>query len=1080
MKGVLYKDTFREIKNSIGRFLSILFIVAIGVAFYVGVKVSSPTMENTADIYFKESNLYDIQVISNLGLDIEDIKEIGKVKGVSLADGRKTKDFLTEYNGMDLTLRVHGEDFSKINNKDYINKPILVEGRLPNNKNECLIDDSKTINIGIGEKIKLQTSSSEEISESLEVEEYIVVGKVMMPTYISHQKGSTTIGSGTLNTFMLIDNRNFKSDIYTECLIKLERSNDFGTYSSEYKRIVKNINKKIELLADKRASLRYNKVIIEGSNKISDGRNKLEDERITVNNKLDDARKKLIESEKLITAGENSIKVQEDNLAAIKVNGNIELDNSFSKIEEKELDLSKKYNEFLLSKPLVEKEIKADKDKVGKLSLEKEDLISIVNVLEEKILDASLTDDEKANILIDINNHKNNIKSIDKNITSLNISIENRTLTLAGSEKGFVQGFESISQGKDKINTERNNLDKKINEYTLKINEAKENIKKNKEKVKEGKVEYNNAREKAESEFAKVEVDLNNAKAKLDDIKEGKWYLLDREANYGIVEYGNSATSINSIAKVFPVFFFFVAALICVTTMTRMIDEQRTTIGTLKAIGYSRLSIMMKYILYSSLASVLGCVLGYIIGISIFPAVIFNAYATMTFTLPDMKLMVSNTTLISGFIIAVGTTLIATSLSCYKELIEMPSLLMRPKPPKNGKRIFIERIEFIWLRLGFIQKVTVRNLFRYKKRFFMTVIGIAGCSALVLSGFGIRDSIGSIVDKQYQEVFKYDGVINYKKEVVSGELNSSIQSILKSNSINIYENVRVKKMEFINSNNVKKEANLFVPENLGSISEFVNLTSRSGEKYKLSNNGVIITEKLSKLLTLKVGDEFSVEDEDKTKHKIIVEGIVENYIDHYVYMSKDLYGKTFNREVKYNQMVFVQNNLDNNNNKSKLTKELTEVSNISSVAYNLAIKETFDSMISNLKYIVLLMIISAGALAFVVLYNLTNVNISERIREIATIKVLGFYDREVSSYVFRENLILTIIGGIVGLLLGVTLHRFIMLTAELDLIMFGRNISFLSYVYSLAITIGFSLIVNGFMYFKLKKIKMVESLKSVE
>ncbi|MEF9950997.1 MAG: FtsX-like permease family protein [Clostridium sp.] len=1079
MNGKILKSTLREIKSSLGRFLSILFIIAIGIAFFVGVKVSSPTMEHTANKYYVDNNLYDIQVISNLGLDNDDVEAIGRLNNVESVDGRKTKDFIVPYDGMELTVRLHGEDFNSIQSKDYINKPKIVEGRLPSSPNECVIEYSHTLNIKVGDTIKLKTPNSEDIKDFLKYDEYKVVGKVMMPNYISHQKGSTSIGSGTLNTFMLVDEENFISDIFTECLIKIKNPTNYSNYSSEYKSLVSSVSKEVEGISKERASLRYDKVIGDGLNKIKEGEEKLASEKKKAYTKLEEGKNQILSGEKAIETGEEKISTQEENLNKAKINGNIALDKSEEELQGKEESLSIKYNKFLQDKPTIEKSIQEDKQKVVGLTTQRDGLTSKIKTLEDKLLSENITEEEKETINSEIGKYKNELSTIEKNISSLNVAIEYKSVKLAESEKGFLLGFESISSGKSKIKEERNKLNKLISEGTAKIAEAKENLENAKKKIKLSKEEYNKGKEKADSSFKEAEVDIKNAKAKLNDIKSGKWYVLDRESNYGIVEYGNSSNSISSISKVFPIFFFLVAALICVTTMTRMIDEQRTTIGTLKALGYGKLSIMMKYIIYSSLASILGSILGIIIGISIFPSVIFNAYASMTFIIPSMSLSVAPSTIITGMIISVGTTLIATIASCYKELAEMPGLLMRPKPPKNGKRIFLERISFIWSRLSFIQKVTIRNLFRYKKRFAMTVIGIAGCSALVLSGFGIRDSIGSIVDKQYQEVFKYDGSINYKKEVVKGDINSDIQKTFEKYGVSQYENVRIKKMEFSNLSNIKKEGNIFVLEDSKNIDKFVNLKSRGGESYSIDNNGVIITEKLAKLLNIKVGDSFYVEGEDKSKNKIKVSGIVENYVDHYVYMSSDLYKSVFNQEVKYNQMIFTLNNLSNAN-QEKLSSDLSKDEDVGSVSYNYTIKETFDSMISSLKYIVLVMILSAGALAFVVLYNLTNVNISERIREIATIKVLGFYDREVSSYVFRENIILTVIGGLVGLFLGVGLHRFIMLTAELDLIMFGRNISLLSYVYSLLITVGFSLIVNGFMYFKLQKIKMVESLKSVE
>ncbi|MDO7205908.1 FtsX-like permease family protein [Paraclostridium bifermentans] len=450
--------------------------------------------------------------------------------------------------------------------------------------------------------------------------------------------------------------------------------------------------------------------------------------------------------------------------------------------------------------------------------------------------------------------------------------------------------------------------------------------------------------------------------------------------------------------------------------MTRMVDEQRINIGTMKALGYGTGSIMLKYILYSLLASVLGSALGNLIGLTVFPSVIYNAYASMTYTLPKVTLVFSVKLIILSTLIAVSTTTLASVYSCYKELKEVPSILMRPKAPKEGKRILLERISFIWNRLNFTQKVTCRNIFRYKKRFFMTVIGIAGCSALLLTGFGIKDSISSIVDNQYGQIIKYNLTLNYGKAVDKNSKTKEEKAIDSDNRINNYLNIKNKSYKVI-SNSLEKDVNIVVPENINDINKFINLKNRvSNKKYTLNNNGVLITEKLAKLLKVKDGDSIVLKNEDNKEFKVKVSGIVENYVGHYLYMSPQLYKSTFNENVRFNEVLI---NTKDGISQDKLGKDMMNLDNVNSATFNTNAKSSFSDMITNLNSVVILIIVSAGALAFIVLYNLTNVNISERIREIATIKVLGFYDNEVSSYVFRENIILTVIGTILGLILGV-------------------------------------------------------------
>ena len=544
------------------------------------------------------------------------------------------------------------------------------------------------------------------------------------------------------------------------------------------------------------------------------------------------------------------------------------------------------------------------------------------------------------------------------------------------------------------------------------------------------------------------------------------------------MDYGASANKIGDIANVFPVFFFLVAALVCLTTMTRMVDEQRGNIGTLKALGYSKLSISSKYIVYAAVASTLGALVGLAIGVVLFPTVIFYAWGIM-YTVPKVKLLLDLPLSIISILVAVSVTTLAAVLACYKELIETPSLLMRPKAPKEGKRIFLERISFIWKRMNFTEKVTARNIFRYKKRFFMTVIGISGCTALLLAGFGIKDSISTIASKQFGEIIKYDSQVSIDKDSTLTEKEDLFDKYKNDSRVE-----DISEMSTFNSKAIDdgedKSVKLIVPKNISEFKDFISLRERSSQKeIQLDNNGVVITEKLSKSLGVKKGDKITIENEDGDRKEVEVSAISEMYVDHYVFMSPEYYKSTFGVTNEINALALKLNDTSTKV-EEVLGTELMDNDIVKSVSFYSGLVNNFDNMISSLNIVVIVLIVSAGALAFVVLYNLTNVNVSERLREIATIKVLGFYDNEVSAYVYRENLVLTAIGSIVGLALGTILHRFIMITVEFDAMMFGRNINILSYLIAVVITMGFAILVNLVMYKKLKKIPMVESLKSVE
>ena len=520
------------------------------------------------------------------------------------------------------------------------------------------------------------------------------------------------------------------------------------------------------------------------------------------------------------------------------------------------------------------------------------------------------------------------------------------------------------------------------------------------------------------------------------------------------------------------------AALVCLTTMTRMVDEQRINIGTLKGLGYKNSQISKKYILYASVACVIGSILGNAVGYTLFPTIIFFAYGMM-YSIPNIIYIFSLPLSLGITIIALLIITASAYIACFNELKENPAVLMRPRPPKNGKRILLERIPFIWNKFSFISKVTVRNIFRYKKRFLMTVLGISGCTALILTGFGIKDSIEIIVTGQYGTLFRYDMSIVTEADLSEAKLNKLKEDVsgfkeIKDVEIFNYQNGDIK------VNKTNKEITIVVPKNLNKMDELIHLQDRKSQKHiKLDDSGAIITEKMARDLNVKRGDIVEIINNDNKKAKVKIIDITENYLSHYIYMSPTYYKKTFKEDLKYNRILGVLNN-PNVKMEDSLSKKLFKINSISGISFNTVAKETFRYTIKNLNYVVLVMILSAGALAFVVLYNLTNVNISERIREIATIKVIGFYDNEVSKYIYRENMILTIIGTIVGLGLGKLLHKFIMVTVEIQSMMFGRVISTKSYIIASILTIIMSCFVNLAMYYKLKNVKMVESLKSVD
>jgi len=578
--------------------------------------------------------------------------------------------------------------------------------------------------------------------------------------------------------------------------------------------------------------------------------------------------------------------------------------------------------------------------------------------------------------------------------------------------------------------------------------------------------------------FATAEKEIQDAKDKINSLPKVTWHVLDRKMNVGYADYANAADRMDAISKVFPIIFVLVAILICFTSIGRLVDEQRTYIGTMKALVYRRRFIVLKYLTYASLASILGGIIGIFIGFTFFPAFIVNAYSSL-YTLPKLILQFDTAFAILVMIAAVLVTSISAVTVCYETLIQNAASLMIAKAPKPGKIILLERIPFIWNKLKFTHKVTARNLFRYKSRFFMTVVGVAGCTALLLVGFALKDSIGAIGTKQFGEIYTYQMSVNTKDGLSQSE-SENISNLISA--IPNYEskiNLLSKSID-IGLGSKESSCNIIVPEDIKSLNDYITLNDRvSQQKYILSDNEVILTEKLANVIGAKIGDEIYIKNGETDKYKVRISGISENYLLHYLYMSPKLYEDLYLVKPEYNQIDVKLTALEDSQ-KDIISKSIVSSKGAASVTFSDDMLKTFAEMINSVNYVVLILIVSAALLSFIVLYTLTNINISERMREIATIKVLGFYEKEVSSYVYRENLILTLIGSLFGLLLGYYLAKYVIGTAEVEMLMFGRDIYPISFVISVILTLVFAWFVNAVLLKKIKNINMVEALKTIE
>ena len=1058
MKNVLRKDTVRDIKKSIGRFISILSIVALGVAFFTGVKVSPIVMMKNADKYYDENNLMDIRLISTLGLTDGDVEEIKKIEGIEGIAPSYFKNLIADYGKSEKVIVAHSFPNDNLNdsNDNYINRLTLVDGRMPANPGECVVEKTKMedAQIPIGSKIKLSTGTSEDINDVLAHSEYEVVGTVETPYYLSYEKGTASIGSGDISSYIMIPEDDFKSPAYTEIFLTVSGAKELNSYKDKYFDVIDPIVKRLEDISGKRNDIRFEEVKKESIEKFESGKKEFEEKEKEAYAQLDSAKATIDSSKSQLESGEKELATQKENFNIyIKqkedelLQGKISVAVYESTYTQKKAEIEK-YNEYIATeqkkiddlvqkKQDLEKEYESNQSEAIKIQIET--INNTINI-SQKVIDE----------------FKGYIDKAQKELDVLKSSIDEAKVQL---EDG------SVELEKGKITAEA--------QFKL----AEEKLAVGKEELAKGEEEYNAKKSEAEKELQIAREKLQDAEKKINSIEKPEWIILDRNSHYSYVDYKSSAESIDALAAIFPVFFFLVAALVCLTTMTRMVDEQRVNIGTLKALGYSKGAIASKFIVYALSASIVGSLIGIAIGFTVFPLVIFNAYGIM-YTLPPVKLILDIPLAFGATAAAVLVTTLSALGACYKELLETPSVLMRPKAPKNGKRILIERIPFIWNKLNFIGKVTIRNIFRYKKRFFMTVFGIAGCTALLLTGFGIKDSIKTIVDKQFGSIFMYDTGISLDTDIVNTQKEDINTTLSNESRIERYTYMSVQNGKLSNDD-TSKDVSIIVPEEINDFEQFISLRERtSKKKITLTNDGAVISEKVAKQLDVKVGDNVKLKDKDDKEVTVKVIGIAENYVTHYVYMTKEYYEQVFGKDPEF-LSIYTQNK-DDISDEDSLVKSIISLDGVVGANNTSSIKSTFNDTIKSLNLVVIILIISAGSLAFVVLYNLTNVNISERMREIATIKVLGFYDNEVSAYIYRENIILTVVGALTGLGLGVILHRFIMVTVEIDNMMFGRNIDALSFILSIVLTLGFALLVNLAMYYKLKNVQMVESLKSVD
>ena len=1107
--------SLREIKKSKKRFFSLCILSILGVSFFVGMKISGPTMLKSLDEYYDNNKMYDLKVISTLGLVDEDIDEIKKLSNEFKVVGSHTKDALFNDGEHEAVLRLH-----EIN--EDINNIIITEGRMPQNYNEIVVEDgiiSKT-NYKIGDKIKLDLEDDDNDIKTNELE---IVGIVLSPEYlnnsqITQSRGNTTLGTGQVAYYSYVLKDLFNYEYYTEVYILDNATREYTTNTNEYLKKIKNDENKLELIKEKRQEARYNKLIEEANNKVKEEEEKVTKELNEAEKKLNEYKKKLDEGKKeldkarnelskastQIQNGNKSLKEYKEQLqeGKRKLDSNkLEIDNklkSYNTNYDKLAAFIKKYdsssfsvndiikifsNENIDIKKTIESSLLNIKAVAASNGINLEGLLNQYGINANELLDKV---EIKLDELIDtmtINQLKNIIFD-DRFVTIVKGSIptsspyynkiENYLNEFSSNNeqiKKLFSGIREIEKGYQEYNNNLKLVNKKESDLNKAVKEYEDGLKKYNTGIKEYNENlnlYNENLKEFEKNKKNFQEEISLAKEKINKMKEAIWFIQTREDNNEYITYISSYDSIEKLSNMFPIIFFLVSIMISLLSMARMAIENRSEIGTLKALGFSNNDVRLKYVIYSMLATLIGGILGAIWGYIVIPKIIIGVFNIMH-NIPTTIYSRDITPIIMGLIISIICIVGSTIFTINNLVKEKTTVLLRPIAPPIGKKILLEKISFIWDKLKYSNKLTIRNIFRYKRRIAMSIFGIASCTMILLSGYGIKDSIAYVVDKQYNEINHNDVLISLDGKLKKEELDQFINN----NDIEFNVYARIDQVEVDN-----KRLSFIIPYDNEEFKKTLTLIDvNTKEEINLKEDSIVVTEKFAKYFKKKVGDTIKILESNNLVYEFPISNICENYIGDYIYMSKDTYSKNID-EYKINTEYLkfkdlsreneIMSNIKNNNSHILSTVSISNA------------KELANTLFKSLNSIVIVLILFSGALSFVVFYSLAYINMSERQREIATLKVLGYYNREVDNYILKEEFIITIIGILVGLFFG-TLYAYMLIDSiEINTMQYIKSIHLDSYIQTFVFMIIFGLIVSIGVHYTLKKINLIESLKSVE
>ena len=1083
------KNIARDLRSNLNRFLSLFGIVALGVMMLTGLMSFAPSMRTAGQKYYSEQNVFDLRVLSTLGLSQDDIDAIAATEGVSAVMPVKYLDAVGRWSTSSdsAVLRVQQLPADPDADTDSnMNRLTLLEGRMPEADDECVVQT-----LGHRDTIPLGTVVTlPDDTENIRRTQYTVVGRVQDPQYFSASQETSTAGSGVLDAFVFVQDGELTADYDTVCYIKVADAAQYDNYSDEYQAAVDAVADRLEAISEEHCVTRRAQLIDDANAKLDDAKQtyneqKAEAERqfAEAEQQLNDAQKQLDDAKAQLDAGEAELAAQKAALPDTMQSGADTLVSS----EEQVLEFEDQLQQIEL---LVNLKQVAD-PLLGYAE-------TALNNAQKALDEAEPEDEEYTELRDALQKAQDAYDNINGQLNGYQAQLD------AGKQQMYAQGLISspnlsnsqlvteakaalrrmkvqLLQGQLQLTTGTATAYTQFDAARTKLDEGWAEYKAGQEQLDASRTEYESQKADAEQKLAEGQQQITDAEEQISDIQNGEWYVLDRGSSMSLVTFEQYADRMDAIARVFPVFFFLVAALVASTTMTRMVDENRLQMGTLKALGYSSLSIAGKYLLYGIAASVLGSIVGMVIGFVVFPTIIWYAYRTVMFTIPTFSLHFYPGMALASVAISAAVIGLATLQACRASLKEKTAALLLPRAPAAGKRIFLEYLTPLWKHMSFSQKTTARNLFRYKKRFFMTVLGVAGCTALLLIGFGIQDSLLPMLTKQTTELTHCDLTVTLSDEKALTVENGLGDLLDSSSGIASWGKYYAKSVTVYNAEGEKDTVTVVAAEDESQMTQYFTFRTRVGHKaVAFDDSSVILTEKTAERLGLSVGDSFEVETADGSRKSLTLTGITENYVFTRLYLSQSQL-KSLNGGIlpEWNT-VYGVTDCPTDADRDALRTQMLACNYVSGVSFIEDTTQMFDGLIGCLNYVVMLVIVCAAALAAVVLYNLISVNLGERKKELATIKVLGFYDKEVYRYIFREIDLLSFIGSLVGLALGVPLHQFIIRTVEMDQMMFIRSIAPRSFVFSVALTMLFNFAVCLLMRRHVKQISMVESMKAPE